>query len=268
LRCSPWTSRERRRPDLATLTRLLAALFLIAGVAAPAAEAYDEVGVGSGGVLAGTVVFRGVPPRLEATVVSRHRDVCGERVPPEVLVLSEHGGVKGSVVRVEGIVRGKAPAGEVVLDIVRCRFVPHVAATALGGRVLVRNSDPILHNAHGSLDGAAVFNVALPGQHQVIDVTRRLQAPGIVPVLCGVHPHMAAWLLVHDSPYVAVTDERGAFRITDIPAGRYRVTVWHEGFRPRRAGRGSRPIHGPPVTMARIVTITPGTTTTVQFGLR
>src|SRR2546429_4639337 len=51
------------------------------------------------------------------------------------------------------------------------------------------------------------------------------------------------WILVHDSPYVAVTDERGAFRITDVPPGTYKVTMWHAGFRPKGADKDGRPVY-------------------------
>jgi hypothetical protein len=35
-------------------------------------------------------------------------------------------------------------------------------------------------------------------------------------------------VLVVDHPFAAVTDERGAFEIPDLPAGRYNFRVWHE----------------------------------------
>ena len=56
--------------------------------------------------------------------------------------------------------------------------------------------------------------------------------------VCDAHPHMFAWLIVHDSPYYAVTDERGAFRIDGVPPGSLKVTMWHEGFRPRGLRQG------------------------------
>ena len=77
-----------------------------------------------------------------------------------------------------------------------------------GGRVRVKNSDAILHNTHGFLGKPTVFNLALPNRDQMVDITKRLTRPGVVRVLCDAHPHMFAWMVVHDSPYVAVTDDR------------------------------------------------------------
>jgi hypothetical protein len=74
--------------------------------------------------------------------------------------------------------------------------------------------------------------------------------------------------VVHDSPYYAVTDGRGAFRIDGIPAGSYKVVMWHEGFRPRGLDRDGRPRYDEPRTLTRDVTIAPGATATVDFELR
>ena len=75
----------------------------------------------------------------------------------------------------------------------------------------------------------------------MIDITKRLGKPGVVRVLCDAHPHMFAWMLVHDSPYVAVTDASGAFRIGDVPPGTYKITMWHAGFRPKGSDKDGRP---------------------------
>ena len=50
----------------------------------------------------------------------------------------------------------------------------------------------------------------------------------MVPFKCDVHGWMNGWLVVTESPYVAVTNNSGAFKLTDVPAGSYTVEVWHE----------------------------------------
>jgi hypothetical protein len=39
---------------------------------------------------------------------------------------------------------------------------------------------------------------------------------------------MAGWVVVQEHPYYAVTDVEGSFRITNVPAGKHKVEVWHE----------------------------------------
>lgn len=245
----------------------VAALGLGLLIAAPA-RAYEVVAVQDGGTLAGTVKFVGTPPKLVPIPVNKNRDVCGEHEPSEALVLSADRGVKGSVVLIEGVARGKRGGDEVVLDNHQCLFVSHVTAVALNERVAIRNSDPILHNTHGFLGTPTVFNVALPTKGQEIEVTKYLKRPGVIRVLCDAHPHMSAWMVVHDSPYYAVTDEKGAFRITDVPPGTYKVTMWHAGFRPKGADKDGRVLHDGPKTITRELTVAPKATTTVDFELR
>jgi plastocyanin len=250
------------------VSRVMVAI-LVVGLAATAAHAaYEAVEVTDGGTLTGVVRFAGVPPRLAPLAVNKNRELCGEQKPSEALVVGLDGGVRGSVVLIEGVTRGKRPTGEVVLDNHKCLFVSHVSAVAVGDRVRVRNSDTILHNTHGFMGKPTLFNLALPNKDQVIDITRRLRKPGVVRILCDAHPHMSAWMVVHDSPYVAVTDERGAFKIDDIPPGTYRVTMWHEGFRARGVDKDGRPQYDDPQTVSRDITIAPRSAATIEFELK
>ena len=51
--------------------------------------------------------FVGALPKLDPIPVSKNRDVCGERKASEALVLSAERGVKGGVVLIAGVARGK-----------------------------------------------------------------------------------------------------------------------------------------------------------------
>jgi hypothetical protein len=249
--------------------RLVAALGLAAGlVLASPALAYDVVSVTDAGSLAGIVKFVGTPPKLEPIAVNKNRDVCGDQKDSEALVLGPERGVRGSVILIEGVTRGKKPAADLVLDNHRCVFVAHVTAVMAGERARVKNSDTILHNTHGFLGKPTVFNLALPNRDQMIEITKRLTKPGVVRVVCDAHPHMFAWMIVHDSPYYAVTDDRGAFLIEGIPPGGYKVTMWHEGFRPRGVDKDGRPLYDEPRLLSRDVTIAPRTTATIDFEIK
>ena len=237
-------------------------------LAAASHAAYEEGPVADGGALTGVVRFAGTPPAPEPLRVNKNRDVCGDRKTSEALVVGADGGVRGSVILIEGIARGKKAGGEAVLDNAKCLFVSHVTALAPGMRVRIRNSDPILHNTHGLLGGRTAFNLALPNRDQAVDVTRRLSRPGVVRILCDAHPHMFAWMVVHDSPYLAVTDERGSYRIDQVPPGTYKVTMWHEGFRVLGADKDGRPLYDEPRTVTKEVTIAPKGAARLDFELR
>ena len=238
----------------------------LAGVARPSSH-YTEALVADGGALTGRVRFVGEPPKGEPLAVRKNTDVCGEHKPSQALVVGPSKGVRGAVVALEGVQRGKR-APDFELDNAKCLFVPHVSAVMAGAKVRIRNSDPVLHNTHGFLERQTVFNIALPMKDQAIDVTQRIKKPGVVEVVCDAHTHMRAWIVVRDNPYFAVTDDSGQFRIDEIPPGRYRVTAWHEGWVVTGKDKDGRPLYDPPRVLAQDVTVPPRGEVAVEFELK
>jgi len=236
---------------------------------AGSAWGYEVLPPTDGGSLTGNAKFAGTLPRLEPLPVKKDRAVCGEKVEPEALVVGPTGGVRNAVILVEGVTKGKRPDREVVLDNTRCRFVPHVSAVMAGSTTRVRNSDPVLHNTHGFWEGKiSAFNLALPNRGQEVPITRYLKRPGVIEVRCDAHTHMKAWVVVHDSPYFAVTDEGGNFRIDGIPPGKYNVTMWHQGYVQKGYDKDGRPVYDEPRRITREVLIPPGGVVTLDFALR
>ena len=228
---------------------------------------YVEAPVADGGVLIGRVRFAGEPPKGEAVAVRKNTDVCGEHKPSQALVVGPTKGVRGTVVALEGVERGKR-APDFELDNTKCLFVPHVSAVMAGPKVRIRNSDPILHNTHGFLDRLTVFNIALPTKDQVVDITQRIKKPGVVDVVCDAHTHMRAWIVVRENPYFAVSDDNGQFRIDEIPPGRYRVTAWHEGWVVTGKDKDGRPLYDPPRVLTQEVTVPAKGEVAVEFELK
>ncbi|MBI3624535.1 MAG: carboxypeptidase regulatory-like domain-containing protein [Candidatus Rokubacteria bacterium] len=258
----------KRGRTRSALIGLVLSVLLAAGWGMPdAGLAYDIAAVPDPGTLTGSVKFTGVPPRLDPIPVKKNQDVCGQSVANEALVLDPNRGVRGSVILVEGVRRGKKAEGELILDNARCFFVPHVSAVMVGAPAKIRNSDPVQHNAHGFLGARPIFNLPLSFKGRVVDVTSRLKQPGVVKVLCDVHTHMFAWIVAHDSPYFAVTDEKGNFRIDGIPPGKYTITMWHEGFLPKGSDKDGRPIYDES-RVTREVTVPRGGSVSVDFELK
>ena len=245
---------------------VLAAGLGLSGVARPS-PTYVEAPVPDGGVLVGRVRFSGEPPKGEPLAVRKNTDVCGEHKPFQALILGPSKGVKGTVVALEGVERGKR-APELELDNAKCLFVPHVSAVMAGAKVRIRNSDPVLHNTHGFHERLTVFNIALPTKDQIVDVTQRIKKPGVVEVVCDAHTHMRAWMVVRDNPYFAVSDDDGRFRIDDIPPGRYRVTAWHEGWLVTGKDKDGRPLYDPPRVLTQEVTVPARGEVAVEFELK
>ena len=139
-----------------------------------------------------------------------------------------------SVVWVEGT-PGKTfgkPAKAPVISQKALKFVPHVMAVPVGASVDFLNGDNVQHNIFWpAISGNKKLSHSLgtwpKGQTRAFEFT----TPGIVPLLCNVHPEMSAYLIVTPTPYLAETDEAGSFEIADIPDGSYTLTAWHEGYK-------------------------------------
>ncbi len=190
---------------------------------------YEEIAVSNGGSIKGKVKLEGKAPKLPPLDITKFKEVC-QNVPNETLVLGPGQGIRYAVVTLEGIAKGQAVEREVVheLDNVKCRFLPHVVAASVGQFLLFKNSDPILHTAHAFfLSGQPQFNVGLyPGRAS----RKPLLNAGIVKILCEVHPWMSAYVVVTEHPYHAVSDMYGDYEIRDVPAGVYKLKVWHESL--------------------------------------
>ena len=139
---------------------------------------------------------------------------------------SDHAPVADGVVMIEGpSLPAPATAPHRVMEQRHETFVPRVLAVAVGATVDFPNHDPMLHNVF-SASPAKKFDLGMYDQGETKSVT--FDTPGVVRVGCNVHPKMEAFIVVHPNPYVAVTDRRGSYTITGVPAGSYQVRVWHE----------------------------------------
>jgi len=233
------------------------------------AGSYDVVEVADGGRLTGQVTFSGDIPKLEPLAVPKDADFCGPTVPSEALVVSpKTKGVKGTVVYLEGVAKGKDfRSVQPALDNAKCLMAPHVLGMVKGTDLAIKNSDPLLHNMHAAVDGKTmVFNLALPIQGQTIK--RRVRKTGMLTVTCDSHTHMRAYLLVLDHPYFAVTDENGTFALADVPPGKYKLTVWHESWKVVGYDKDKRPLYDQPIVQTREVEVLPKGTVRVNFELK
>jgi plastocyanin len=120
-----------------------------------------------------------------------------------------------------------APAGKRPRAAVEQRgreFIPYVTIVQTGTEVDFPNNDTIRHHVY-SFSAPKRFEIKLyagkPGQPILFD------KPGEVSIGCNIHDWMEAHVLVVDSPYFAKTAADGKAAIQNVPAGRYRLVMWH-----------------------------------------
>jgi hypothetical protein len=109
-------------------------------------------------------------------------------------------------------------------------FMPHVLPVMVGTTVEWPNKDDIYHNVF-SYSEARSFDLGLYKDSAGKAVT--FDKPGQVDVFCSIHANMSCVVLVLQNPYFAVTDDRGGYSITNVPAGTYRLKAWHERLPPQ-----------------------------------
>ena len=192
------------------------------------------VALASGVSIAGHVYFLGLPPPRQP-IDTRMCPECARVIPgpiyDESLVVNEDATLENVVVSISaGLPPGEqfpTPPEPVVLDQKYCTFQPHVVAAMIDQPVIVRNSDPILHNIRSlDADDAPAFDFAQPtiGQRQL----QPIRVVETFKVRCNLHPWMSAWVRTFDHPYFDVTRGDGTFSIRDLPPGTYRLKAWHE----------------------------------------
>ncbi len=190
--------------------------------------------------ISGTVTLTGNPPAEKPIAPLKDDATCGKMhstVPTtKFFVVGPNKELADVVVVLKGI-SGKstgASAKPAVLDQKGCLYTPQILAVQTGQKLLVKNSDPALHNVHtkpaagsgnkeenhAQMQGGADLQFSFPA------------AENFLKFQCDVHPWMFAWVTVVDHPYFAVTDKDGKFTIKDVPPGKYTVTALHRKAAP------------------------------------
>jgi len=112
----------------------------------------------------------------------------------------------------------------VTLDQKGLVFLPRVLPIQKGWTVEFLNSDPVAHNVY-TIDGDKYDLGTWPkGETRKHIFTKT----GTYRQLCRVHDDMISFVVVLDTPWFAVSDKAGKFKLDGLPAGQYTLGVWHE----------------------------------------
>ena len=104
-------------------------------------------------------------------------------------------------------------------------FDPHILPVVVGTTVEWPNGDDIFHNVFSYSD-AKQFDLGLYKAPEVKPVV--FDKPGRVDVFCSIHSSMSCIVLVVENPFFAVSNDKGLYKIADVPAGTYKLKAWHE----------------------------------------
>jgi uncharacterized membrane protein/plastocyanin len=202
------------------------------GVATPTTGGAAAVAEGGTGSIKGVVLLEGAPPAAKEVTLP---EGCSEQHHGPLVaqsVLAKDGRLQDAFVWIRKGLSGKkfpVPETEVVLDQKGCVFTPHVLGVRAGQKFVFVNSDPLMHNIHGTTSSNGGFNEALGG-HGARTTKIFPNQEVAFRVKCDVHPWMAAYVGVVNHPFFQVTAANGEFELKDVPAGDYTLGVWHEAL--------------------------------------
>ena len=202
--------------------------------------------VAMAGDITGTITLSGTPPpeRVNDVITQPQYADCGklhsEPVKTEFYVVGPNKELRDVVVSIKNI-SGKstgASAEPLILDQKGCLYVPYIAAVQTGQKIVVKNSDPVLHNVHDTPTNPANPEKNLAQTPGGSDLTLSFAAPeDFLKFKCDVHNWMFAYVTVVDHPYFAVSDKDGKFKISNVPPGKYTIEAAH-----RKAGKVTKDI--------------------------
>ncbi len=208
------------------------------------ALATGSIAASFAGDLTGKVTLEGTPPEAKVIDPLMSDRVCGPLhtdgpVKTRFYVVSADKGLGDVFVYVKAGLEGKKfdPTGpEPELNQVGCLYDPYVLGVMAGQAFKVKNSDPFMHNVHALAKNNPEFNFVQLSKGAENEKTFA-NSEIFVTFKCDVHPWMFAYVGVSDSPYFAVTDKDGNFKISGLPAGKYTLQAYH-----RKAGRVDKEI--------------------------
>ena len=203
--------------------------------------------------LTGIVKIAGAPARVALDISAKPE--CGKQreaqslgpLNAETVVAGADGGLKDCIVYIsKGLGRYNLkdmgtyghPA-KVVIDQRGCQYVPHVFAVMADQEVVIKNSDPFLHNV--SIPTLS-FNLSMPSVGEESRARFFNRKKGSQACQCSVHPWMNAYAYVVKNPFFAKTGSDGKFTINKLPDadGTYTVEVWHEKDRKLKAPKAQK----------------------------
>ena len=198
----------------------------------------------SAGDITGKITLKGTPPPEKDLPLDAQ---CGKIHPTKktkLYVVGANGELADTFVYVKDGLAGKAfPAPEkpALIDQAGCEYTPYVSGVMVGQKILVRNSDPVLHNVHPipTVAGNKESNVAQMPKGKDLEFSFPKEEL-FLRFKCDVHPWMFSYVSVMSHPFFAVSGKDGTFKIENLPAGKYTIEVSH-----RKAGKQTLEVEVP-----------------------
>lgn len=104
-------------------------------------------------------------------------------------------------------------------------FRPPLLAIEVGTKVEFPNLDDTYHNIF-SYSPAKRFDLGRYPPNEKPPPSVLFDKPGLVTLRCDIHEHMRGLILVLNTPYFTISDAKGEYRLTNLPAGHHILKAW------------------------------------------
>ena len=218
---------------------------------APSRIPHYNVIAGLAGSIEGTVTWPGAPP-------PKITSACGLIDNPSIHVGSDRG-VRGVLVYIEKVAIGRPMPYFSRPATVGGLVVKHGCALAPAAQLVMPLPAPVA--IHGDATRTRIRIAPPTGAAKVVELQEGGRA--VIELASGVTRIEgedgrlgAAWVLAIDSPYYAITDDAGRFRLDELATGTYDVTIWQA---PVASATPAGVIsYGAPLVLHRTVKVEPG----------
>ena len=169
--------------------------------------------------LIGATLICAGPLAQAATVTIQLQDATGKPLTDAVAYLES-----AQASRALGAAK---PANLVEIAQIAKQFNPRVSVVPVGSMVNFPNKDAVRHHVY-SFSPAKTFELKLYSGTPTSPV--QFDKAGVAVVGCNIHDNMVAWVVVVDTPYFGHSAKAGPLVLNNVPAGSYRLRVWHPGL--------------------------------------
>lgn len=104
-------------------------------------------------------------------------------------------------------------------------FVPALLPVRVGTKVEFPNLDDTYHNIF-SYSPTKRFDLGRYRSDEKPVPSQVFDTPGLVTLRCDIHEHMRGLILVLETPHFTITGTDGNFRLTNLPAGSFKLKAW------------------------------------------
>jgi plastocyanin len=193
--------------------------FLIGACAVASLLSWPRESLSSTGTVKGTI-------KLPAELRTGRRFLGHWRVE-DTSVATPHGGMKGlTLVLLTGSQFQAVPPKNVSVEISGLQAAPPAVVITDGSGVEFKNADKVAHE------------LSVPGHPEIMPPERlapgtvrkqRFSTPGAYLVRCTEYPHIVVSVIVTSSTMFAIAEDKGTFKINDVPEGHATLKVWSNG---------------------------------------